>query len=70
MNYYNSELFAAHVVGIIVNYSKLFAVYFLGIIGICNVYNYYLVSWHGGVYAVQIHTTKAELVPSADQSRA
>ena len=27
----------------------------------CNVYNYYLVSWHVGVYAVQIHTTKAEL---------
>ena len=28
------------------------------------------VSWHGGVNAVQIHTTKAELVPSADQSQA
>ena len=32
MNYYNSELFAVHVC-IIVNYSELFAMYFLGIIG-------------------------------------
>ena len=34
VNYYNSELFTAHAVGIIVNYSELFAVHFLGIIGI------------------------------------
>ena len=67
-----SELFAVHVTGMIVNYSELFAVYFVVIIGNlqCILYYYYVVSQHGGVYTVLIHITKAGLAPSADQFRA